>query len=344
MHPSDPVQFQSMRIMRRLGLQTMVLQLGVASFYLVGISTGLFGATGPWVVPAVVFVATHHLLYGVYALGWLSRGRRIRLADLCKPVADQLSVTLAWLSLNDPYSPMWALHLYSLVGYSRRFHGRAYAAIAVLVVGHLLAGGMYLSYQRSGHVFDAYVVISVAMAMFMALLASTIGAAWRDAELRARTLAATDPLTGIANRRTFLAGLEQLARKPDSAFSVLMLDLDNFKQLNDRYGHLYGDRVLSQAASVLHAHLRPGDHVARYGGEEFVVLLPGAGAEEAARVGERLRAAVSRATPTSISIGCATRTAGESAEELIRRADHLLLQAKRSGKNRVVTDPEELAA
>ncbi len=344
MEPDDAALSRSGRIRRRLELQTMVLQVGVAAFFLAGAASGLFGATGPWLGPSLWFIAGYHLVYVWYALRWQVRGRVIGWAERYKPVPDLACITLAWLSLDDPYSPLWTLYLYSLVGYSRRFHGRAFAALTVLAAANLLGGSVYMSQLRSGAFLDSYALTAVAMVVFMALLASAIGDAWRDAELRARALAATDPLTGIANRRTFLAGLERLTQKPESSFSVLMLDLDNFKQLNDQHGHLFGDRVLAKAASVLQSHLRPGDHVARYGGEEFVVLLPGAGLEEAARIGERLREAVREATPTSVSIGCATRLDGESAEELIRRADHLLLEAKRSGKDQVVTEVPPLAA
>jgi diguanylate cyclase (GGDEF)-like protein len=329
---------------RRLDLQTLVLQSGIASFFLAGVVSGLFGAEEPWRTPAVIWIAGYHMAHAGYVIRFRARGRPLRQVEFLTPAADISCITLGWLSLGDPYSPLWAVYLYCLVGYSRRFEGWSFLGLAALVVVNVAGAGSYLTWERSGALVDSNLIIMLGMTAFMAMLAAAIGDAWRDAETRARTLANTDPLTGIANRRTFLEELESLAVEPGTHFSVLMLDLDNFKALNDQHGHLHGDNVLALAAATLEANLRPNDNVARYGGEEFVVMLPGAGREEAAGIGERLRIAVEQETPTSVSIGCATRRWGESAQSVLRRADDLLLTAKRSGKNVLVAQPPTLAA
>ncbi|MGE5596268.1 MAG: GGDEF domain-containing protein [Hyphomicrobiales bacterium] len=294
--------------------------------------------------PAVAWIIGYHILHAVYVLAFRIPGRPVGWVEAITPLCDVSCITAGWLSLNDPYSPLWGIYLYALVGYSRRFHGTVYAIIATFIVANLVAGEVYLSRLRDGGGVDGDVLLTVGVTTFMAMLASAVGDAWREAEGRARLLAETDPLTGIANRRTFLEQLDDLAIEPGSQFSVLMLDLDDFKKLNDEHGHLFGDRVLAAAAAVLSANLRPGDQLARYGGEEFVVVLPGASLEEAYAIAERLRAAVREATPTSVSIGCATREANETAARVVRRADDLLLLAKRTGKNMVVTEQPAAAA
>jgi diguanylate cyclase (GGDEF)-like protein len=179
-----------------------------------------------------------------------------------------------------------------------------------------------------------------------------------------RRLSAVDGLTGLANRRAFGEALEKEWRgaiRRNGSISLLMTDIDDFKQFNDAYGHLAGDEALKRVAKALEgAALRPADMVARYGGEEFVVLLPDTGANEAALVADRLLLAVRRlAIPhehsrgwqyVSLSVGLASaRPSREmSANELLDLADRMLYQAKSSGRNRVVTAnleaPEEPAA
>jgi len=155
-----------------------------------------------------------------------------------------------------------------------------------------------------------------------------------------------DPLTGLANRRDFDA---QLARAHDRAtrrnqpLTVAMLDLDHFKRVNDRFGHLIGDEVLRQVAGILRRQCRSADLPARYGGEEFVIALPDSTLAEAALLCERIRASVQAQDWASIqpglsmtiSIGAAMRQAGETAQALVERADRCLYRAKRAGRNQV---------
>ena len=173
--------------------------------------------------------------------------------------------------------------------------------------------------------------------------ASYAALALRNAWLleQVQRLAATDGLTKIANRRTFEATLErEVARATRSAehLSLVMVDLDNFKVLNDTHGHQAGDEVLRNVAAALSCECRDFDTAARYGGEEFVVILPGCNVEEAVVIAERLRDAVAKApstTPITASAGVATYPShAADADTLVRAADQALYVSKNAGRDR----------
>lgn len=165
------------------------------------------------------------------------------------------------------------------------------------------------------------------------------------AESRARLeqLAVRDYLTGIYNRRHIFSEIQRCissADRYDETFSLLMIDLDDFKCINDTLGHQVGDRVLQEVASYLEEEVRETDIVGRYGGEEFLIILPNIKKREAYECGERLRRGVAalkiellNESPT-ISMGIVQHTLKMSVEELISRADALLYRAKKLGKNR----------
>jgi len=160
--------------------------------------------------------------------------------------------------------------------------------------------------------------------------------------------ARTDALTGLNNRGEFQRQLkeeEERSRRYHRSFSLLILDIDHFKTVNDRYGHQAGDEVLCALAARLREQIRPVDHAARYGGEEFVVILPETTSEGALALAERLRTAVAgtavpvtegRTIPVTISIGVATFPADAGSETaLIAAADAALYVAKQRGRNRI---------
>ncbi len=172
----------------------------------------------------------------------------------------------------------------------------------------------------------------------------------RAAHDRIITLLYTDSLTGIANRRIFLASLEgaiSFAQRHRTPLSLIMADLDDFKSVNDTFGHNAGDQVLQGFATVLMEDSRQEDLIARWGGEEFILMLPGSSAKDASVVGERLRQRLKEISfldsgiRLTASFGVSGYEPGETSLNLIGRADQALYEAKRLGKNQVIILEDE---
>lgn len=158
-----------------------------------------------------------------------------------------------------------------------------------------------------------------------------------------------DSLTGVKNRTAFDGNFSRdvdYSHRKESELSLVVLDLDLFKQINDKYGHIVGDNVLRRVAQTIERTIRSSDALYRYGGEEFVVVLNGTDEPGALLLAERIRQNVEKLTCESIqdlsitlSLGVAVLRENERAEQLFERADAALYQAKRKGRNRVVTAP-----
>jgi diguanylate cyclase len=167
---------------------------------------------------------------------------------------------------------------------------------------------------------------------------------------KASSEALTDPLTSLGNRMLFDRELSRLIRQssvPDGQVSLLMADIDHFKNINDSYGHQIGDQVIRLVAANIQKHLKGGDIGTRYGGEEFAVILDRTGLSEAFSIAEQIRRSVSvrefrkRTTGESmgritISVGVASMQLGDTPQSLTDRADKCLYEAKRSGRNCVI--------
>jgi diguanylate cyclase (GGDEF)-like protein len=160
-------------------------------------------------------------------------------------------------------------------------------------------------------------------------------------------MAMTDALTDVGTRRRFQVEgrfLYEAAHRKDQTIAAMMIDIDHFKSVNDRFGHAAGDIVLKRVAEACGSDLRGSDLLARYGGEEFVVLLPEAGTREAAAAAERMRRRIESidhpeingAVTVSIGIACAVPGAPGTFDAFVQRADEALYHAKAEGRNRVV--------
>ena len=154
-----------------------------------------------------------------------------------------------------------------------------------------------------------------------------------------KKLSLLDPLTGLANRRCMNVEFERnlaRAKRFGNSFSIILLDIDNFKNFNDTYGHTEGDQLLADVGKILSNEVRGLDLVARFGGEEFLILLPETELAIACKVAERIRKSVEAKTSITLSLGVTSCSSGiYTIEDFIKRADDAMYQAKQKGKNRV---------
>lgn len=196
------------------------------------------------------------------------------------------------------------------------------------------------------------VLIGFPSAFLMFLIVIALLHGLRQREQKILELSRRDGLTGIWNRRYLMERLEHelaVARRSQRPLSLILLDLDHFKHVNDCYGHATGDQVLIEAASALQTCIRDIDHLGRYGGEEFVILLPFCDTDMAVAIAERCRrhiealqiTAGDTRIPVTSSFGVTTLPAGatSSGEDLTHSADIGLYRAKAEGRNRVVSTP-----
>lgn len=197
---------------------------------------------------------------------------------------------------------------------------------------------------------------TIAMLTAPAALALGRERVWRDAQAYAQA-AVIDPVSGLFNRRYFQARLDeelQRAFRQLTSVALLMIDLDEFKGVNDRYGHVAGDQVIRDISEILRRSVRIFDVCTRFGGEEFAVMMPGGTLESAAATAERIRHRVETydrkgsdlsGLRVTASIGVAVSPPEPTARDLIEQADRALYQAKNAGKNRVITaDPDRSAS
>jgi len=253
----------------------------------------------------------------------------------------------------DPQRPL-RLYLWLLTG-------AAVIALSALVVAAFdpLDGALEGSVQWH-EVDDIFIPGGVALILLLACLADEVRRGRqrerqladlysellrKDAELE--RLAITDPLTGLYNRRFFQSrlGVEiERAKRYGRVLSLVMLDVDNFKEINDQRGHQFGDHVLAEVGKILTGNVRGSDIVCRYGGEEFAVLLPETPPEQAGRAAEKLRTLLKERfrggrdpVALTVSLGVASYPSPGVADEndLVRRADAALYEAKGRGRDRV---------
>jgi len=228
----------------------------------------------------------------------------------------------------------------------------ALSSLAVTLVAVILLNRRGLSLQTD---IAAYLAVGVALVVtlpFAWFLIDLLLRVHRD-EQEMRRLASYDSLTGLLSRHAFFDNANNyvsLARREKKSFSVLIIDLDHFKLINDRYGHPAGDAVLKLFADVVNSVARRSDIIGRLGGEEFAVVLPSTRSSEALEFAERLHHAINQAVLKfkgsairySVSIGLAEfdKDSGDTIDDLLARADLALYQAKQGGRNQTATfDP-----
>lgn len=208
------------------------------------------------------------------------------------------------------------------------------------VLGWALAD--YYNNVQSTHI--AWVITNELLRLLLFIAGASVLSALKRLVEEHKSAARIDELTGISNRRAFYeAARTEIARanRNPGPFTVVFTDIDNFKNVNDKFGHSVGDRLLSMTANIMRQNVREIDQVARLGGDEFVILLSGTDSKGATTVMERLRndlaeMALKNDWPISFSAGAVTFTKPpESVDEMITKADSLMYSVKQSGKDHI---------
>jgi diguanylate cyclase (GGDEF)-like protein len=227
-----------------------------------------------------------------------------------------------------------------------RFESRGMVAGTIYVIAMLLASAVLPDPHAALEHRQELIAITALVISTVILTGALV-----ESDRAHRRRSTLDPLTGLFNRNALEQRLSELDGQPcdpldGRSHAFLLCDLDHFKQVNDRFGHAAGDAVLQDVAYTMRATLRAGDSIYRVGGEEILVILPGAGHEDALEIAERLRLAVRERRPVgvsvSLSIGVAVAEPGlVDCEDLLSRADSALYAAKAGGRDRVYLDDYE---
>jgi diguanylate cyclase (GGDEF)-like protein len=301
------------------------------------VAVGLLSAI-PWfgaftLLPLAWVVVSYPLLRP-----WLARSPRPEYPIMVAVLNAQVTVGIAIALTGGPHSPALPFLLLAIVTVSARFSSRGVVAGVALTTVVLVASTVGV--DPAGYAADPTLVNGCLVAL-IGLAAGSY--ALMHAELRQRAQAILDPLTGLLNRKALIdrfAELSEQAALTGESVALVACDLDNFKAINDRFGHERGDAVLKDTAYVMRRSLRSFELVYRMGGEEFLIVLPGADATTACRLAETVREAVEAAgpggLPLTVSIGVAAAQGTDVIfETLFREADDALYSAKRHGRNRV---------
>ncbi|MGC2242975.1 MAG: diguanylate cyclase [Candidatus Aquilonibacter sp.] len=333
-----------------------VMTLWVAANFLIFAAWVLYGAFGE-TAQAIVGVVAFALFVGGYGLEFsalsLFCGRRISPRLLAGLIVAGVAANILTV-VADPGETRWRILCGSLV------ISAWFAASAVtLILGprreertsRLMTAGFFVALAIAyglRAVFANGVQSLVLAVNYVGLFGTSLGFILMTKERADSELirtASMDSLTSLLNRRSFIESAERELHRADRQqlqTSVLMLDLDHFKEVNDTYGHPVGDLVLASFARVLRSTLRPFDVVGRYGGEEFCVLLPGTGIDEAVSIAERIRLVAgntlveTRASTVAYAVSTGVveaRASDTSLSDLVDRADRALYQAKAGGRN-----------
>ncbi|MBN9624966.1 MAG: diguanylate cyclase [Acidovorax sp. SCN 65-28] len=305
---------------------------------------------------------------GMIAAVYQFQGRPVRWALLLAPpllvlvfvsvFIDNFPARVSFVGLVIGLQAVWALlaalsHRHATVGRGQWLLVAGLSLEAVVLGGRALVA--ISTHTEATNILQSSALQTLTfLATFSVVLISSVGFVFmsRDrADENNRVLAALDPLTGVANRRSLIAALDRdvaRAQRMREPMALMMVDIDHFKDVNDQYGHPAGDRVLCSVVNVLRQRVRAQDLVGRYGGEEFMVLLPDTGLTGAEQLARELCKAVEEsrcpadgvpgpgiAVTVSIGVFGGRLESGDSWDMLIAAADRALYQAKNNGRNRV---------
>ena len=271
------------------------------------------------------------------AMAWFYQGRRIPIVVRITFVALLTVISVMSIHFNGHIGVYWTYPL--LVACFFVFSGAAgiFSALVLTLIFSTTAM-LTMPVDDGWRIMATLIIICVLGSVFVVLLT--------ELQKLLRKMVVTDTLTGVQNRHLVTQVLEQSIysfARYDRPASIIMADLDHFKQLNDQHGHLFGDQILKQVAERMHTVLRKEDQLFRVGGEEFLIVLPATKLNEAKLAAEKLRALVADSEFTgktatvqiTLSLGVAELVAEQSWVEWLNAADTALLEAKRKGRNQV---------
>jgi len=283
---------------------------------------------GQWTAAIIdTVIVGGFLILGIYVY----RTHRVRLASIAISILCMGGV-IATVYLIGPHQVYWAYPALMAVFYLIR--PRVAIAMAAVTVVALLPALLPLTDTHATTTIIITILVTSAFAFAFALITN------RQRE-QLLYLATKDSLTGAGNRRALDTKLTELVnsfKRNDETSSIILLDLDHFKKVNDVYGHAAGDRILKSLTEIVNLRIRVTDSLYRIGGEEFVVVLDGQDLHRAAHLAEQLRTLVdaNELVPdrsVTISLGVAELKAGESPNDWLHRADEALYRAKDAGRN-----------
>jgi diguanylate cyclase (GGDEF)-like protein len=290
---------------------------------------------GWWTIALFVPAAVHLVTMD----RWMRRSESPELVAFATLITMLLVLVIAAAGTGGSDSPV--LPWFALVPAMSTLRFRLAVAVTLSVVAGVLILAVGFAVEPARALDDPVPMIAA-----LVMVANIVGVsvALMRGEMEHRDRAVLDPLTGLLNRASLesrVAELEQQARLTDGAVSLVLLDLDRFKRVNDEYGHERGDAVLRDTAYEIRKALRSFELVYRIGGEEFLLLLPGADLVSGIEIAERVRVAVALARPgdvdMTLSAGVATAAGMDVRyDDLFRAADLALLSAKREGRDQVV--------
>lgn len=294
--------------------------------------------SGPqWLV--VVALAVMHIMYNL-VFCW--QRAKLQLGELIFNLALCAGFTLAGALYSDVLYHLLLMRMVLRGGRSRVWRMVAVVSF-VYMAAHSLAAEAFTAVFLLENFYNiiAFAVVSFTTVYMLRVVESQQQQEGQIAQLmrenaRHYKLAHTDELTGLLNHRSYLEKTADLQQ-----YALLIVDIDHFKRLNDAYGHLFGDKVLTTIGNIIKMNIRGKDMAFRYGGEEFALVLPGASLELGLKIAERLRFQVgscdffynSERVKVTISIGVALKRPSVACQEAFREADTALYQAKRQGRN-----------
>ncbi len=322
--------------------RALSLRVIISISYFLLVPAGLLPMSSAWWLGS----AGSLVVYSIAMLAlYLRTPSRLWLHRTVTPYIDVVMVTLAIIAVATPAYPIWIGYFLIISSLSSMQTTRYMLVFACGVIGQYWLGALVLDLTgRAGMASQLQVVVSI-MAVFTALNSDVVATSNRKLRELVVQASMTDPLTGLANRRRFREVLESHAAAETRPLAVLMYDLDNFKALNEEFGHLYADDVLVSVCNELREAFRDADSVARYGGDELVVLAHVLSIDDALMLAERSLARVREQVGVSMSVGVAVYPlTAVSLQETVRAADDALGRAKRGGKARAAVAPLPRAA